>query len=287
MIPNSELFVMGQAKSLSFFYNEILVIGNKSMIEPTKSFYVDHLLVEIYSSEIAMSKSVAKITHQYLQNLLDKQNQVAILLATGNSQIRFLDNLIALGEIDWSRVILFHLDEYLGITSDHAGSFRHYLRERVEKKVNPQRFYYIEGDTLQPVAECDRYSKLLENQPIDLCCLGLGENGHLAFNDPAVADFQDPAQVKLVKLDDVNRQQQVNTGYFANLADVPQYAFTVTIPMICTAKKIICLAPNSRKSSIVKTMLTGDIITNCPASILRQQPQASLFLDVNSASLLS
>ena len=287
MIPNSELFVMGQAKSLSFFYNEILVIGNKSMIEPTKSFYVDHLLVEIYSSEIAMSKSVAKITHQYLQNLLDKQNQVAILLATGNSQIRFLDNLIALGEIDWSRVILFHLDEYLGITSDHPGSFRHYLRERVEEKVNPQRFYYIEGDTLQPVAECDRYSKLLENQPIDLCCLGLGENGHLAFNDPAVADFQDPAQVKLVKLDDVNRQQQVNTGYFANLADVPQYAFTVTIPMICTAKKIICLAPNSRKSSIVETMLTGDIITNCPASILRQQPQASLFLDVNSASLLS
>ncbi|MFM6306845.1 MAG: glucosamine-6-phosphate deaminase [Dolichospermum sp.] len=257
------------------------------MIEPTKSFYVDHLLVEIYSSEIAMSKSVAKITHQYLQNLLDQQNQVAILLATGNSQIRFLDNLIALGEIDWSRVILFHLDEYLGITSDHAGSFRHYLRERVEKKVNPQRFYYIEGDTLQPVAECDRYSKLLENQPIDLCCLGLGENGHLAFNDPAVADFEDPAQVKLVKLDDVNRQQQVNTGYFANLADVPQYAFTVTIPMICAAKKIICLAPDSRKSSIVQTMLRGDIITNCPASILRQQPQASLFLDVNSASLLS
>ena len=290
MIPDSELFVMRQAKSLSFFYNGIngiLVIGNKSMIEPTKSFYVDHLLVEIYSSEIAMSKSVAKITHQYLQNLLDKQNQVAILLATGNSQIRFLDNLIALGEIDWSRVILFHLDEYLGITSDHPGSFRHYLRERVEEKVNPQRFYYIEGDTLQPVAECDRYSKLLENQPIDLCCLGLGENGHLAFNDPAVADFQDPAQVKLVKLDDVNRQQQVNTGYFANLADVPQYAFTVTIPMICAAKKIICLAPDSRKSSIVETMLTGDIITNCPASILRQQPQASLFLDVNSASLLS
>ncbi|MCE2718748.1 MAG: glucosamine-6-phosphate deaminase [Dolichospermum sp.] len=257
------------------------------MIEPTKSFYVDHLLVEIYSSEIAMSKSVAKITQQYLHDLLDQQNQVAILLATGNSQIRFLDNLIALGGIDWSRVILFHLDEYLGIISDHPGSFRHYLRERVEKKVNPQRFYYIEGDTLQPVAECDRYSKLLENQPIDLCCLGLGENGHLAFNDPAVADFQDPAQVKLVKLDDVNRQQQVNTGYFANLADVPQYAFTVTIPMICAAKKIICLAPDSRKSSIVEIMLTGDVITNCPASILRQQPQASLFLDVKSASLLS
>jgi glucosamine-6-phosphate deaminase len=256
------------------------------MIEPSKSFYVDHLLVEVYASEMEMSESVAKITHQYLQNLLDKQDTVAILLATGNSQIRFLEALIALGEIDWSRIILFHLDEYLGITSDHPASFRRYLRERVEEKVCPQQFYYIAGDTLQPIAECDRYTRLLENQPIDLCFLGIGENGHLAFNDPSVADFQDPAKVKLVKLDHVNRQQQVNTAYFANLADVPQYAFTVTISMICTAKKIICLAPATRKAQVVKTLLTGNITTNCPASILRQQPQATLFLDVNSASLL-
>ena len=256
------------------------------MIEPRKSFYVDHLLVEVYASEMEMSESVAKITHQYLQNLLDKQDTVAILLATGNSQIRFLEALIALEGIDWSRIILFHLDEYLGITSDHPASFRRYLRERVEEKVCPQQFYYIAGDTLQPIAECDRYTRLLENQPIDLCFLGIGENGHLAFNDPAVADFQDPAKVKLVKLDHVNRQQQVNTAYFANLADVPQYAFTVTISMICHAKKIICLAPATRKAQVVKTLLTGNITTNCPASILRQQPQATLFLDVNSASLL-
>ena len=256
------------------------------MIEPSKSFYVDHLLVEVYASEMEMSESVAKITHQYLQNLLDKQDTVAILLATGNSQIRFLEALIALEGIDWSRIILFHLDEYLGITSDHPASFRRYLLERVEEKVCPQQFYYIAGDTLQPIAECDRYTRLLENQPIDLCFLGIGENGHLAFNDPAVADFQDPAKVKLVKLDHVNRQQQVNTAYFANLADVPQYAFTVTISMICTAKKIICLAPATRKAQVVKTLLTGNITTNCPASILRQQPQATLFLDVNSASLL-
>jgi glucosamine-6-phosphate deaminase len=256
------------------------------MIEPSKSFYVDHLLVEVYASEMEMSESVAKITHQYLQNLLDKQDTVAILLATGNSQIRFLEALIALEGIDWSRIILFHLDEYLGITSDHPASFRRYLRERVEEKVCPQQFYYIAGDTLQPIAECDRYTRLLENQPIDLCFLGIGENGHLAFNDPAVADFQDPAKVKLVKLDHVNRQQQVNTAYFANLADVPQYAFTVTIPMICHAKKIICLAPATRKAQVVKTLLTGNITTNCPASILRQQPHATLFLDVNSASLL-
>ncbi len=257
------------------------------MIEPTKSFHIDHLFVQIYASEAEMVENVSKITHQYLENLLQTQDTVAILLATGNSQIRFLDALIALGGIDWSRIILFHLDEYLGITSDHPASFRRYLRERVEEKVYPRRFYYIAGDTLQPIAECDRYTQLLENQPIDLCCLGIGENGHLAFNDPAVADFQDPAKVKLVKLDDVNRQQQVNTGYFAKLADVPQYAFTVTIPMICTAKKIICLAPAMRKAEVVKTLLTGDITTNCPASILRQKPQSILFLDIHSASLLS
>jgi glucosamine-6-phosphate deaminase len=257
------------------------------MTETIKSFDVDHLLVNIYASEVEMAENVAKITHQYLQNLLQTQDTVAILLATGNSQIRFLDALIALGGIDWSRMTLFHLDEYLGITSDHRSSFRRYLRERVEEKVCPQRFYYIEGDTLQPIAECDRYTKLLENQPIDLCCLGIGENGHLAFNDPAVADFQDPAKVKLVKLDDKNRQQQVNTGYFTNLADVPQYAFTVTIPMICSAKKIICLAPGHRKAKVIKTMLTQDMIHDCPASILRQKPEATLFLDVNSASLLS
>jgi glucosamine-6-phosphate deaminase len=257
------------------------------MTKPRKSFYVDHLSVQIYSSEVEMAENVAKIIHQYLQDLLKTQDTVAILLATGNSQIRFLDSLIALGKIDWSRIILFHLDEYLGITSDHPGSFRRYLRERVEEKISPRAFYYIAGDTLEPIAECDRYTQLLENQPIDLCCLGIGENGHLAFNDPAVADFADNAKVKLVKLDDINRQQQLNTGYFGKLADVPQYAFTVTIPMIGNAKKIICLAPGSKKAQVVKTLLTGDITTNCPASILRQEPQATLFLDVNSASLLS
>ncbi|MBD2626021.1 glucosamine-6-phosphate deaminase [Trichormus variabilis] len=252
----------------------------------TQSFHVDDLLVQIYNSEAEMAQDVAKIAQQYLQQLLQQQDTIAVLLATGNSQLKFLDALIALGGIDWSRTTLFHLDEYLGITADHAASFRRYLRERVEQRVFPKEFYYIEGDTLEPIAECDRYTKLLQAQPIDLCCLGVGENGHLAFNDPAVANFQDPAKVKLVKLDQVNRLQQLNTGQFPNLEAVPQYAFTVTIPMICAAKKIICLAPDTRKAKIVKEILHGSITTNCPASILRKQPQATLFLDVNSANLL-
>ncbi|MGM3309243.1 glucosamine-6-phosphate deaminase [Anabaena sp. WFMT] len=257
------------------------------MSAATKSFRVDDLLVQIYNTEAEMAEDAAKIAQEYLYNLLQQQDQVALLLATGNSQLQFLDALIALGGLDWSRIALFHLDEYLGITADHPASFRRYLRERVEQRVSPQRFYYIEGDTLEPVAECDRYTKLLKAQPIDLCLLGIGENGHLAFNDPAVADFQDPASVKLVKLDQVNRQQQVNTGYFSNIETVPQYAFTITISMICAAKKIICLAPATRKAKIVQEILQKTITTNCPASILRKQPQATLFLDINSAHLLS
>ncbi|MEH2357960.1 glucosamine-6-phosphate deaminase [Nostoc sp.] len=256
------------------------------MVAATNFFRVDDLLVQIYNSEVEMAEDVAEIVQKYLQQVLNLQDTAAVLLATGNSQLKFLDALIALGGVDWSRIILFHLDEYLGINADHSASFRRYMRERVEKKVNPKKFHYIEGDTLQPLTECDRYTKLLQAQPIDLCCLGVGENGHLAFNDPAVANFQDPYRVKLVKLDTVNRQQQVNTGHFPNLENVPQYAFTVTIPTICSAKKIICLAPEKRKANVVKEMLRSCIGTDCPASILRQQTQATLFLDVNSASRL-
>lgn len=225
-----------------------------------------------------------KIVREYLQSVLEQQDTASILLATGNSQLKFLDALMTLGGVNWSKITLFHLDEYLGITADHPASFRRYLRERVEQRVIPRQFHYIEGDSLEPLAECDRYTKLLQAQPIDLCCLGVGENGHLAFNDPSVANFQDPYSVKLVKLDPINRQQQVNTGQFPNLDSVPQYAFTVTLPLICSAKKILCLAPEQRKAQVVQQMLQGSISTDCPASFLRQQPQATLFLDINSAN---
>ncbi|BAY16219.1 glucosamine-6-P isomerase [Nostoc sp. HK-01] len=256
------------------------------MVATQNFFHVDDLSVQIYNSEAEMAIDVAQIVRKYLEDVLKKQDKAAVLLATGNSQLKFLDALIQLGGVDWSKITLFHLDEYLGITADHPASFRRYLRERVENKLNPQQFHYIEGDTLEPVAECDRYTQLLQAQPIDLCCLGVGENGHLAFNDPSVANFQDPYSVKLVKLDLVNRQQQVNTGHFPNIDSVPQYAFTVTLPLICSANKIICLAPAKRKAQVVKQMLQQTISTDCPASILRHQSQATLFLDTNSASLL-
>ncbi len=257
------------------------------MSSAKKDFRVDSLGVQIYDSEAELALSAASIVQQDLQQILKQKQSAAVLFATGNSQLKFLDVLTSLNNIDWSRIICFHLDEYLGISANHSSSFRYYLKERVEKRINPSCFHYIEGNCLQPLEECDRYSKLLTAQPIDLCFLGIGENGHLAFNEPTVADFNDSYKVKLVKLDSVNHQQQVDSGYFPNLESVPKYAFTVTIPMICAAKKIICLAPGKRKAKVVKQMLEGKITQDFPASILRNQPQANLLLDTDAASLIN
>jgi len=252
-----------------------------------KIFSVDALTVRLYDRADELTTDAAKITQRYLQNRLARQDTATVILATGNSQIEFLATLVNLGEIDWSRIVFFHLDEYLGIDANHPASFRRYLCERVEKQVNSAAFNYIEGDTVQPLVECDRYTKLLLSQPIDLCCLGLGGNGHLAFNEPSVADFQDPHYMKLVKLELPTRQQQVNQGYFTEIEAVPQYAFTLTIPAICLAKKIFCFALGKHKATAVRQTLEGTIATSCPATILRNQAQATLFIDADSASLLS
>jgi glucosamine-6-phosphate deaminase len=178
------------------------------------------------------------------------------------------------------------MDEYLGIGADHPASFRRFLRERVEHRVKPHAFHYVAGEASLPLEECARYTRLLKAQPIDLCCLGIGENGHVAFNDPPVADFADPHAVKLVKLDEACRRQQVGEGAFPTLEAVPQFAYTLTIPMLCSARKMICVVPESRKAQAVKDTLRGPVSPACPASVLRQQAHCTLFLDAESASLL-
>lgn len=253
---------------------------------PAKIFNVDTLSAYIYPSEAELAEGAAIMGRDYLQEVLNQQQTATVLLATGNSQIQFLAALTAVGGVDWSHVTLFHLDEYLGIEADSPASFRYYLRERVEKQVNPAQFHYIQGDAVEPLAECDRYTKLLMAQSIDLCLLGIGQNGHLAFNEPEVANFKDPYRIKLVKLADQTRQAQLNQGYFPHLAAVPQYAFTVTIPMLTSAQKIFCLAPGASKAPIIKTIIKEGIAPTCPASILRQHKNATLFLDKDSASLI-
>ena len=254
---------------------------------PIKTFKVDALSVRVYNCEVELASDVAKIFQKYLQDILTQKDLAALILATGNSQIQFLEALIALGGVDWSRLTLFHLDEYLGIDANHPASFRYYLRQRIEKRVNPAQFHYIQGDATQPLTECQRYTQLLLAQPIDLCCLGVGENGHLAFNEPNLADFDDPHQVKLVKLARQTRLSQVNQGHFPHLEAVPQYAFTLTIPAFCSAPKILCLAPGLGKASVVKKMLQEAISPACPASVLRQHANATLFLDKDSASAIA
>lgn len=253
---------------------------------PERVFVADSLTVKIFPNQETVAEAAAAETGTYLNHLLNKQPTARLILATGNSQILFLSRLIESKTVDWSRIELFHMDEYLGLPASHGASFQRYMKERVESKAKPKAFHYLTGDALLPLDECRRYERLLAQAPIDLCCLGVGENGHLAFNDPPVADFEDPRQVKIVKLDAACKQQQVGEGHFPSLDAVPNYAFTLTIPALCAAKKIVCLAPEQRKSKAIQTALKDPISPKCPASVLRLQSRATLFLDSASASLL-
>jgi glucosamine-6-phosphate deaminase len=250
-----------------------------SSLSSCEHLQVDLLKIEAYNSSTELTQNAAKLARDYLEFLLATQETVSIVLATGNSQLQFLDCLVATAQIDWSRVIFYHLDEYFGIAEDHPGSFRYYLKEQVVSKISPRQFHFIKGDAIQPLAECSRYSQLLQQKPIDLCLLGIGDNGHLAFNEPSVADFNDLYLIKLVKLEEMTRQQQVKGGFFPNLNDVPNYAYTLTIPTICQAKKIFCLAPGKQKQEVVRKTLNEAITVNFPATILRTQSQAILFCD--------
>jgi len=256
------------------------------MSEPIKIFKADSLPVRVYATESDMATDVARTVHDYLVETIANQGEAAAILATGNSQIQFLGKLVDLGGIDWSRMTLFHMDEYLGIDENHSAAFRRYMRERVESKVNPKAFHYLGGDAPEPIAECERYEALLKTQAIDLCCMGVGENGHIAFNDPPVANFEDKRLVKIVELDVACRMQQVNEGHFPDLEAVPKYALTLTVPALCTAKKVVCVAPETRKAKAVQALIEGPVSTDCPASFLRTQSQATLYLDVDSTSLL-
>lgn len=245
--------------------------------QPNRKYLEIHSLkIESHDRPIDTARSASLAASRHLESLLETQETVGVVLATGNSQVQFLEGLIS-SNLDWSRVVFFHLDEYLGIEETHPGSFRYYLQQRVANRIPNCTFHFIQGDAVEPLQECDRYSKLLQQYSLDLCLLGIGDNGHLAFNEPGIADFDDPYAIKLVKLDDKTRQQQINGGFFKELYAVPQYAYTLTIPTICRAKKIICLAPGSHKAGVVKQTLTRHISPDFPATILRTLPQATLY----------
>lgn len=256
------------------------------MSDEIATLTVDQLPVEIHPDDTSLGIAAAQRAIIILQEALRTQDHANMILATGNSQLSFFAALGGLPGVDWSRVQIFHMDEYVGMPSDHPASFRRFLREKIVDRLQPAAFYGIQGDAADPLQECRRYAELLAENPADLCCCGIGENGHLAFNDPPFADFEDPQRVKIVTLDEASRRQQVGEGHFPTLDDVPTQAITLTIPALLAAQKVLAIVPEKRKAQAVQTALQGPISTQCPASILRTAGHARLFLDAGSASLL-
>ncbi len=222
-----------------------------------------------------------------INEAIAQHGKARIMVATGNSQMAFIDALSALPGIDWKAVEVFHMDEYVGLAPTHSASFRRWIRERVELKVLPGRIEYLQGDAADIDAELKRYAAMLEEAPIDVGFVGFGENGHIAFNDPPVADFLDPLTVKRVQLDDACRRQQAGEGHFPDFDTVPQEAITVTCSGLFRIAAWVSVVPERRKAEAVRGALLGPISTACPASLIRQHPNAVLYLDRESASLLS
>ena len=238
--------------------------------------------MQIYESADAVALVGSAIARQVLSAAIAENGRARAIFATGRSQVNFLKHLTdstAHPSLNWSKITGFHLDEYLGIAANHPASFRRYLQTHLTSQVDLDQWHNLEGDGLQPLSICQQYEMLLRADPIDLCCLGIGNNGHLAFNDPAVANFTDPRWVKIVRLDEKNRLQQVESSAFESIETMPQYAFTLTLSAIQAARHSLCLAYGESKSDIIAKTLTGSIDISCPASMLRQTAQAILLLD--------
>lgn len=252
-------------------------------IKPLHEIKVDDLLVSIYSTNEDLGQAAAEEAYAIISGAIIQRGSANIILATGNSQLTFLGALRRMDGLDWSKVNVFHMDEYLGIDPQHPASFPNFLRRHFLDYVKPGAFYPINGRAPDVEAECREYERLLRSHPADLCVLGYGENGHLAFNDPPFADFNDPVWVKVVRLDERSRRQQVSEGHFTGLEQVPTHAITLTIPALLAAKRVLAVVPEARKAWAVARALCGPISEDCPGSILRRASHAHLFLDQDSA----
>jgi glucosamine-6-phosphate deaminase len=249
---------------------------------------VSELNVVTSPDRATMGRAAATHACGVLEKLLAAQPRARVIFACAPSQDEFLENFVRQSRrLDWSRITVFHMDEYVGLAATHPASFRNYLEAHLLRHVTPGAFHPIGGDAPDATAECRRYAVLLDAAPIDLICLGIGENGHIAFNDPPVASFDDPVSAKIVELDHTCRQQQVNDGCYPTLAAVPTHAISLTIPVFRRAKNLSVVVPGPRKAAAVRAALRDAISTACPATILRQHPAVTLFLDQASASQLA
>ena len=255
-------------------------------MEKVKNFQIGNINVEIHSDSKAAGIAAAQSAAKALRKLAETSASVGVIFATGVSQMQTLDALTSIEGLPWDKVCGFHMDEYIGISADHPASFRRYLRERLTGKVSMKDFYEIDGSAPDPKKKAGEYSALLRAADPQLCLLGIGENGHLAFNDPGVADFSDPRDAKIVYLDAACRCQQVAEGWFASVDEVADAAITLTIPALLRVPKLIVSVPGHRKAAVIRRALSGPLSTDCPASILRNHPDTTVFLDLESAAEL-
>lgn len=246
----------------------------------------EQLPVAIYRSNQDMGRAAAFDAREIITQAIAARGEANVILATGNSQLTFLEALRQLPDIDWSKVSVFHMDEYLGLDPSHPASFPLFLQRHFLDFVTVKAFYPVSGQRGNEEAICREYEQLLRAHPADMVAMGWGENGHIAFNDPPYALFNDPVWVKVIELAEASRRQQVGEGHFGSLAEVPTHAITLTIPALLAPKRILCIVPESRKAEAVRTCLTEPISEDHPGSILRQVGHARLYLDMESAGKL-
>ena len=251
-----------------------------------RCFRIEGLSIEVHPNRRSLGVAAALAAAEAMKQLSASLETFGVIFATGASQLETLDALTRMDGIPWNQVRGFHLDEYVGLAIEHRASFRRYLRENLTQKVHMKEFHEVDGTTADLDQFCSDYAEMLAAANPNLALLGVGENGHLAFNDPAVADFNDPQDVKVVELDSACRAQQVAEGWFNSVEQVPDSAISVTIPAILRVPKLILSVPGSRKAAIMRRTLREKISTDCPASVLRTHPDVTIYLDRESASEL-
>jgi glucosamine-6-phosphate deaminase len=241
--------------------------------------------MHVFSSKAEMAQAAATKAAESLKDAIVRKGHATFVAATGASQFEFLDALTSDPEIDWPRTTMFHLDEYVSLPETHPASFRHYLKERLINRVHPGTVHLIQGDAPDPQAECQRLNRLIASHEVDVAFVGIGENGHLAFNDPP-ADFEVKDPYIIVELDEACRRQQLGEGWFASLDEVPHRAISMSVKQIMESQVIVCTVPDHRKAPAVRDCFAGKVTPLHPASILRQHQHADIFLDADAASLL-
>jgi glucosamine-6-phosphate deaminase len=241
--------------------------------------------IKVFDTKLELGRAAAGDAAKLINEAIDERDAAYVIAATGASQFEFLDAL-AQKKIDWTRVVFFHLDEYVGLPQSHPASFRRYLKERLVNRIHPKLFHFLDGEADDVHEECRRIGDLIAQQTIDVAFVGIGENGHLAFNDPP-ADFDTEEPYIVVNLDDACRKQQVGEGWFKSVAEVPAQAISMSVKQILKSRHILCIVPDQRKAEAVKATVTLPVSSVQPASILQQHEHVTLYLDHHSSSLLA